>query len=544
MVFGKRWLRDLRVCPDCGLHSPLPASERLDQLLDTGWAALNISASTVDVLGFVDTRPYPERLSAARRKTGLSEAVLCARGAIEGRPVIAAVMDFRFLGGSLGGAVGELITQAGETALRECTPLLLVTASGGARMQEGPISLMQMAKTSQMLAQLDEGGVLSISLITDPTFGGVAASFATLCDVIIAEPRARLGFAGPRVIAQTIKQTLPPGFQTAEFLFARGLIDGICPRSELRGTLARLLDTNDRCAPGSDSPRAATAAPLTDPDLLPERSAWEVVKRARDLDRPTTLDYLNRLLDDFVELHGDRLSGDCPAIVGGTGKLDGRAVVVVGHQKGHTIGELSARNFGMPIPAGYRKAARLFRLAAKLRLPVISFIDTPGAYPGIAAEEHGQSIAIAENLRLMSELPVPVVAVITGEGGSGGALALAVANRVLICADAVYSVISPEGCAAILWDDPGAAPVAAAALRMDARELLRLGVVDGVVPEPHGGAGHDHAAAADRMRAALRPVLDDLSTLSPSHLITQRQARFRAFGVNTATGTPDGQGAR
>ena len=265
---------------------------------------------------------------------------------------------------------------------------------------------------------------------------------------------------------------------------------------------------------------------------LPVRDAWEAVQLARHPDRPTTLDHLHHMLDGFLELRGDRAGGECPAVVGGLGRLDGMAVMVIGHQKGHSTRELISRNFGMPRPAGYRKAARLMRLAARLRFPVITFVDTPGAYPGVEAEEHGQAIAIAENLRLMSELPVPVVTVVTGEGGSGGALALGVANRVLACANAIYSVISPEGCAPILWKQPEAAPAAAAAMRIDARELLRLGLVDGVIPEPEGGAHQDPLAAAELLVRSVSATLDELLPLGPQELIQDRRRRFRRFGAD------------
>ncbi|MGH3929903.1 MAG: acetyl-CoA carboxylase carboxyltransferase subunit alpha, partial [Pseudonocardiaceae bacterium] len=424
---------------------------------------------------------------------------------------------------------------AAEAALREHTPLLLVTASGGARMQEGAISLMQMAKTSQALGRLDEAGILTISLITDPTYGGVAASFATLCDIIIGEPAARLGFAGPRVIEQTIRQQLPEGFQTAEFHLEHGFIDTIRPRSTLRATLARLLSVGGGRGP---RPAVGSAVPdvvVRDHQRLAEVDPWQAVQQARQLDRPTTLDYLSWAFDDFEELHGDRLGGDCTAVVGGPAHLDGVGVMVIGHQKGQTIAELTVRNYGMPRPHGYRKAARLMRLAAKLGLPVITFVDTPGAYPGIEAEEQGQAVAIAESIRLMAALPVPVLTLVTGEGGSGGALALAVADEVLICSRGIYSVISPEGCAAILWNDPAKAPTAAAALRVDARQLLRLGIVDGVVPEPEEGNQADHQVAAQRVRAALTASLRRLSGLDGAELVARRRDRFRAFGTTEVT---------
>jgi acetyl-CoA carboxylase carboxyl transferase alpha subunit/acetyl-CoA carboxylase carboxyl transferase beta subunit len=530
LVYGPRLNRNLGVCPECGLHAPLGAVQRLGQLLDPDWQELDLPAATQDVLDWVDARPYPDRIAQARAATGLDEGVVVARGAIRGNPVIAAVMDFRFMGGSLGAAVGERITLAAETALRSRTPLLLVTASGGARMQEGIVSLMQMVKTSQALAELDEAGVLTVSLITDPTFGGVAASFATLTDVIIAESGARLGFAGPRVIAQTIKQSLPEGFQTADFLLGHGLVDAVRPRSALRTTLARLLSAGAR-RPSEASPAVGGDRVVRDPARLPEQDPWDAVRQARDLRRPTTLDYVHRLVDDFEELRGDRLGADCPSLVGGIGRLDGTPLLVIGHQKGHDARELAARNYGMPAPAGYRKAARLMRLAAKLGLPVLALIDTPGAYPGISAEEHGQSVAIAESIRFMAGLPVPVVSVVIGEGGSGGALALGVANRVLICENAVYSVISPEGCAAILWNDPKESPRAARALRLNARELLRLGVVDGVVPEPAGGTGTDHRAASELLRSAVTRELDSLAALEAPDLIADRRARFRRIGA-------------
>ncbi|MDX3018505.1 acetyl-CoA carboxylase carboxyl transferase subunit alpha [Streptomyces acidiscabies] len=540
LVYGNRWRRSLHCCPECGHHGALTAWERLRLLLDPGsLELLPFTVTPADPLGFTDSKPYPRRLAEARARTGLDEAVVGAAGEIDGAPVVVACMDFRFLGGSLGSVVGEIITRIGDTALARRTPLLLVTASGGARMQEGALSLMQMAKTSAMLARLDEAGILTVSLVTDPTFGGVAASFATLCDVTIAEPRARLGFAGRRVVEQTIKETLPPNFQTAEFLYERGFIDVISPRDRHRTELGKLLRT---ALPGRRTPTGdrdtADEVVVRDPARLGHDDPHGVVRRARRISRPTTLDYAALLLDDFRELAGDRLSGECPAIVGGLGRLDGRPVVMIGHQKGHDPAELARRNFGMPSPAGYRKAARLMRLAAKLGLPVITLIDTPGAFPGRQAEEQGQAIAIAANLKLMAELPVPVVAVVTGEGGSGGALALAVANRVLMWQDAIYSVISPEGCSAILWQDPAQAGRAAAALRLRARDLLELGVVDGVLLEPAGGVDADPVAAAHRLGVAIRSSLDDLEGLQGDKLRTDRHARFARYGAEYVTSPP------
>ncbi|WP_163506998.1 acetyl-CoA carboxylase carboxyl transferase subunit alpha [Fodinicola acaciae] len=533
IVYGPRLARSLQVCPGCGRHGRLTAPERIEQLLDPGWTAIEVPEVSADALHFVDSVPYPQRLAAARRQTGLREAVLCVRGTVDGRRVVAAVMDFRFLGGSLGAGVGERITIAAETAVRERTPFLLATASGGARMQEGALALMQMVKTSQAMAMLDEAGILTVGIVTDPTYGGVAASYATLPDVILAEPAARVGFAGPRVIAQTTGRTLPEGFQTAEFLLAQGLVDAVVPRPALRRAIARLLSAHDpkpRPAAADHSVRIVRRA-----EDLPERDGLAAVRLARHADRPTTEEYATFMLEEFMELRGDRVSGDCAAIVGGVGLLDGRPVVLVGHQKGRDTRERVQRNFGMPSPSGYRKAGRLMRLAAKLGLPVVTLIDTPGADPGIEAEQRGQAWAIAENLRLMSGLPVPVVAVVTGEGGSGGALALGVANTVLALSNAVYSVISPEGCAAILWKDPDipreeAVAKAADALRLHARELLAYGIVDGVIGEPGEGAHTDPVLTMSLVRTAVAAAVRELARVDPAGLVAGRRRRFRSYG--------------
>jgi acyl-CoA carboxylase subunit beta len=535
LLYWKRFVRCLQVCPECGWHRRLTAGQRIDTLLDPGSASVFtlVGQTVTDPLRFIDKLPYPERLSAARAKTGLDAAVLCAVGTIGGHPVVLAVMDFRFMGGSMGIGAGERVTQAAERALRDRLPLILVTASGGIRMQEGPLSLMQMPKTCQALAQLDEAGVLTVSVLTDPTYGGVTASFATLTDVILAEPQARIGFAGRRVIEQMVYQQLPEDFQTAESFLRHGLIDRVVPRPELQDVLLRLLAVQGplpEVSPGTEP------EPAENPSVrpAPERDSWQAVTLARHTGRPTTLDYISYLLEGFQELQGDRTCGDCPAMVAGVGRLNGLPLVVVGHQKGHTTSELIQRNFGMSSPQGYRKAARVMRLAAKWRIPVLTLIDTPGAAAGPEAESHGQAVAIAESQRLMASLPVPIVAVVTGEGGSGGAVALGVADKVFACANAIYSVISPEGCAAILWGTQTAAPRAAAALGLDADRLLDLGVIDGVIPEPPDGAQGDHVMVAARLRAAIVAAFAELLPREPNQLVSERRERFRRFGLPRA----------
>ena len=537
-VYVKRLEKNLKVCPECTHHFRLSARERIDYLLDPGsFRELDAGLSPGDPLGFVDSQPYPARVADNRKRSGVSEAARYGTGTIGGYPVVVCALDFTFMGGSMGSVVGEKVTRAAELGARTATPVIVCSSSGGARMQEGTLSLMQMAKTSAALAVLAEKGVPHFALLADPTYGGVSASFATLGDLIICEPKVRVGFAGPQVIEQTIRQKLPSGFQTAEFLMEKGQIDMIVPRAELPNVFRKILACHDRRNPPAAAAATAAAAPVEAPARA--RTAWESVQLARHPDRPNLRHYLDQVFDNFTELHGDRTFRDDLAIVGGLATLDGRPVMVIGHQKGKGTKENIERNFGMPHPEGYRKALRLMQYAGRLGLPLLTFIDTPGAYPGLGAEERNQSEAIARNLMVMARLPIPIVCTILGEGGSGGALALGVGNRVLMLENAIYSVISPEGCATILFKDAASAPRAAEASRLTARELLKLGVADELVAEPPDGAQADPAATAARLKDALVRNLALLSGRGGRELVDERYARFRAFGNFTA-GAGDG----
>jgi acetyl-CoA carboxylase carboxyl transferase subunit alpha len=303
------------------------------------------------------------------------------------------------------------------------------------------------------------------------------------------------------------------------------------PLLQLETRLAELQSRDDPPATRDEIARVQERLARLQHRTYANLTAWQRTQLARHPKRPHTLDYVSRLLDDYLELHGDRLFGDDPAIVGGLARFEGQPLVVIGHQKGRDTRENIARNFGMPHPEGYRKALRLMKLAEKFRRPVLTFIDTPGAYPGVGAEERGQAEAIARNLREMAGLRTPVVAVVLGEGGSGGALAIGVGNRVLMLEYAVYSVISPEGCAAILWNDRAKAPEAADLMRTTAPDLLRLGVIDATVPEPLGGAHRDWDGAADRLRPVLREQLAALRGRSADELMSERYERFRRIGA-------------
>jgi acyl-CoA carboxylase subunit beta len=540
-VYHKRLKRNLHVCPECNHHFRLRLRDRVAQLVDEGsFEELSGDLEPIDALSFVDTKPYVERIAAAQKKSSAKSGALYGTGTVDGRPLVIAGIDFGFIGGSMGGAVGESITRAAELALERRIPLLVISASGGARMQEGCVSLMQMAKTSQAIGRLKEEGILYASLLTDPTYGGVSASFATLGDVLIAEPDAHIGFAGPSVIEQTIRQTLPDGFQTSGFLMEHGMLDLVETRENLQRTIRNLIEMHsviedataaERGSLVSRLPSAEGEEPVEEAEVLVTRDPWEVVQLARNLERPHTLDYVGFVFDDFVELHGDRTFREDPAIVAGLARLGDLVVMLIGHQKGSTTGEMMERNFGMPEPDGYRKGMRLMRYAEKFGIPIVTLVDTAGAYPGIGAEERGQSNAIAESIMLQSRLPVPTVTVVTGEGGSGGALALAASDKVLMLENSYYSVISPEGCATILFKDAALAPRAAAALRITAPDLLRLEVMDAVVPEPPEGAHTDHNTTAANLKRALVDSLRELLPLAPDELLQRRYDRFRKFGA-------------
>ena len=568
MLYNKRLAGDLWVCSKCGHHFRVRAETRLALLVDADtFRERDAGLESVDPLGFVDRMPYPERLEAAQASTGLRDAAVWGTAAIGGIRVAICVMDFGFMGGSMGSVVGEKVTRAAETALEARMPLVTVAASGGARMQEGTLALMQLAKTVGALGRLAEAGVPYISVMTDPTTGGVYASFAALGDINLSEPGALIGFAGARVAAGTISEELPEGFQRAEFLLEHGFIDRIVPRQRLRDDLALILRlVRPRPAPsetngsgraavgqlpiggatslasvfvGADKVNGNGSAPQPAErsvrSALPERQSeddvWQRVQLARDPGRPHTRELVQAMGSEFVELHGDRLFRDDPAIVAGLARVAGRAVVVVGHQKGSDTTENIRRNFGMPHPEGYRKAQRLFAMAERFGLPVITLIDTPGAFPGAASEERGVAEAIARSIMQMTTLRTPIVAVITGEGGSGGALAIAVGDTVLALENAVYSVISPEGCASILWRSSDAARTAAAAMRITAADQLALGVVEEVVPEPPGGAQNDAAATAKRLRESIVPQLERLVALSAGQLVEARYRRYRELGA-------------
>lgn len=520
------------VCPKCSGYFRVHAYRRIEMLLDEGtFEEWNKEMDFSNPLNFPG---YEKKVEAAKEKTRLNEAIVTGCGSILGQKTAIGVCDARFLMSSMGHVVGEKITQMIERATAEQLPVIIFACSGGARMQEGIVSLMQMAKTSAALKRHHEAGQLFISVLTDPTTGGVTASFAMLGDIIIAEPGALIGFAGPRVIQQTIGQKLPEGFQRAEFLLDHGFVDKIVPRSDQKETLATILKLHQK----SDQNRIAARENDWDKQQnivdnqsnISEKggkSAWDTVLLSRSAGRPTACDYIRELFDDFMEFHGDRCFGDDGAIVGGIAAFQGIPVTVIGQQKGKNTKENIKRNFGMPSPEGYRKALRLMKQAETFGRPIICLVDTPGAFCGLEAEERGQGEAIARNLFEMSDLTVPVVSIVIGEGGSGGALAMAVANEVWMMENAVYSILSPEGFASILWKDSKKAPDAAKVMKITAADLYKMKLIEAVIPESETACAANVPVLAAAMRQNLQRFLTQYEDKTKEAIREQRYERFR-----------------
>ena len=553
--------REYFICPKCGGYFRVHAYRRIEMIADeNSFEEWDMDLQTENPL---DYKGYEEKIEKLQEKTGLREAVVTGKATILGEPAVLAVCDGRFMMASMGEIVGEKITRAVERATRQELPVIIFACSGGARMQEGIVSLMQMAKTSAALKRHSDAGLLYISVLTDPTTGGVTASFAMLGDIILAEPKALIGFAGPRVIEQTIGQKLPKGFQRSEFLLEHGFIDQIVERPKMRETLGRILefhgkvqtdieDTIDKTAGETasqtgdqavdratgkivskttvhtaDEIKSKDSEDIVDKTQTQKINAWDRVLLSRRKNRPVGSDYIRMLFQDFTEFHGDRLYGDDPAIIGGIEYFKERPVTVIAQEKGTNTKENIMRNFAMPSPEGYRKALRLMKQAEKFHRPVICFVDTPGAFCGLEAEERGQGEAIARNLYELSGLKTPVLSIVIGEGGSGGALALAVADEVWMLENSIYSILSPEGFASILWKDSTKAKEAAKVMKLTADDLKQMGVIECVLEEPEQYTVQTMKPVADQLREKVEACLVNYEQNPGPKKTEHRYQRFR-----------------
>ena len=549
-IIAEDAIADYYICPKCGGYFRVDAYSRIARVADEGsfeeWDSGLLNGNPMAFRG------YEEKIKTLQEKTGLDEAIVTGEARISGHRVVLGVCDGRFMMASMGEIVGEKVARAVERATKEKLPVILFACSGGARMQEGIVSLMQMAKTSAALKRHSDAGLLYISVLTDPTTGGVTASFAMLGDIILAEPKALIGFAGPRVIEQTIGEKLPKGFQRAEFLLAHGFIDGIVERDQLRDTLDTILclhggvgvhdetsecgqtDAHDEEEIKKEHALAHESADLGNGEDEPESTdlrrhidAWERVQLSRRNDRPVGSDYIHALFTDFVELHGDRCFADDRAVIGGIAMFHGTPVTVIAQAKGSNTKENIDRHFGMPSPEGYRKALRLMQQAEKFHRPVICFVDTPGAFCGLEAEERGQGEAIARSIYEMSALKTPVLSIVIGEGGSGGALAMATADEVWMLENSVYSILSPEGFASILWKDSKRAKEAAAVMRMTAEELKEQGIIELVFAEPEQYTTEHMQDVIEHLDEEMLRFLEQYGAYSVEELTNRRYERFR-----------------
>ena len=512
LVFYKDYKDNLYICPRCNHAFMMNPKQRFDLLFDNNnWTRLELPTVSDDPLQFVDRMPYAERLVEAREDTGANDAVVSADGVIGGVPTTVCVLNGFFMMGSMGRAAGDGIIASMEHAIELHQPFVMVTSSGGARMQENILSLMQMARTTVAVNKLHANKIPYIVILTDPTFGGVTASFAMLGDIHIAESGARIGFAGRRVIEQNIREKLPSGFQTADYLYEHGMVDMVVARADMHDALARVT-------PKYDSSKKIRG--------MGENDAYDKVLLARHENRPHFLDYINGIVDDWTYLAGDRLYAEDAAMGSGIGYWRGIPAVIIGQEQGRTIETRQKHRFGMPNPDGYRKAQRMMALAERFDLPLISLFDTAGAFAGREGEERGQSQAIAATISAGLRVKTPYVAVNVGQGGSGGAIAIGTGDRVLMLENAIYSVIAPESCASILWKDNKFRAVAAAAMKLTARDMADMGVVDKIIVEPSGGAHNDWQTTMEMLAAAVVEQINDLQSIPVDDLPARRAEKF------------------
>lgn len=531
LVYYKDYKDNLYICPRCGRAFIMTPKQRFDLLFDNNdWTRLDLPTVSDDPLNFVDRMSYQDRLTEARSDTGVHDAVVSADGVLGGVPTTVCVLNGDFMMGSMGRAAGDGIIASMEHATAARRPFVMVVASGGARMQENILSLMQMARTTVAVNRLHANGIPYIVLLTDPTYGGVTASFAMLGDIHIAESGARIGFAGRRVIEQNIREKLPSNFQTAEYLYEHGMVDMVVPRNELHDTLSRVLAVLTK---QPREPKAINVStPLADNKKtrgMGETDAYDKVLLARNENRPHFLDYINGIVDDWTYLAGDRLYAEDPAMGSGIGYWRGIPAVIIGQEQGRTIETRQKHRFGMANPDGYRKAQRMMRLAEKFNLPLISLFDTAGAFAGREGEERGQSQAVAMSMSVGLSIKTPYVAVNVGQGGSGGAIAIGTADRVLMMENAIYSVIAPESCASILWKDNKFKAVAAQAMKLTARDMANLNVIDGIIDEPAGGAHTDWQTTMELLSSAVADNIRELQEIPAAELPARRAEKFLAM---------------
>ena len=522
---------EYRVCPFCRFHYTLSARERIQMIADRrSFREQNRYVKSLAPLSF-SNRPesaptdYDEELTANQDRTGLTEAAVTGTCRINGTSAVLAVLDYGFMGGSMSSVVGEKVALAFELAARRRLPVVAVVTGGGARTQEGILSLMQMAKTVTAVNRLREATVPFIAVLANPSTGQAYASFANLADVIIAEPGSVVGLSTIRTTIEATGRQLPADVQTAEYHLRRGLLDNVVDRERLRGVLVQLLDLLVEPEGIRLGRRAISRLPAP---AVTDTETWESLAAATDEERPDALYYMRHILDGFFEVCGDRVSGDDRSVVGGVGSLRGHPVVAIGQQRTpHTDAEGSRYHVR---PEGLRKARRLISLASRFNLPLVTFIDSQGADPRLESEEQGVGNAIANNLSTMLNATIPIVSVIIGEAGNEAALAMSLSDRILMQQYAVYSPISLHHTVGGPSRERFLTREAAEVLMMTARDCQELGIIDQIVPEPPGGSHNDPRRAATDLEYSIYKHLAETSRASSGKLIKERYRKFRQMG--------------
>jgi acyl-CoA carboxylase subunit beta len=513
-----------RVCHACEYHYHLNARERAALLLDPGsFHEDDRGVTAIDPLSFGGTRSYRSRIVAEQRRTRLTESALTGTGRIFDREVVFAALDFSFLGGSVGVASGERLARAFEKATSRGCAMVTVSSTSGTRMQEGLLALMQMPRVVAAARRHHRAGLPHISILANPATGSAFAGFIRLADYIIAEPRAIVGYSAYRKLRETASSALPEDAHTAESHLKHGLIDAVVPRPQLRESVALVLDLllNDYrlTAPRERRPHKSTHT---------HRGAWQLLQLSRHQNRPNAEELIAHMTTTFVELRGDRTGHDDRSVLTGIASLAGEAIVIIGQNRPHSQDE---PDDGWISASGFRKAKRAIEVAAKFNLPVITIIDTAGAYPSLANEEAGLGAAIAMCTATMLETPVPTIAVIAGEANSEAAAALAVADRVLMLDNAVYTVMPPEEAATLAFPEgAGRAEDMAERLRMTSHDCLKLGISDATVPEPGEGAHTNHTEASQLVRRSIVRALTDLRRSKQTKRLARRYDRYRNVG--------------
>ena len=513
-----------RVCPFCRFHYTVTARERIELLVDKETFRENYKyVKTVEPLSFSRRNRYRKFLEQDQNRTGLTEAAVAGKCRIGDVETMLIVLDFGFMGGTMGSVVGEKVSMAFENAARRGIPAVAVVSGGGVRIQEGVLSLMQMAKTVTAANRLRDEEVPLIVVLANPSTGQAYASFANLADVILAEPGSLIGLSPLRTLREVSKMPLPLDAHTAEAHVGHGLLDNVVDRENLQPRIASILQILTAQKHGKSNHKNVLKSELEECD---EVEPWEAMTAARNSERPQASSYFRSILDPFIELRGDRLNSDDRSVVTGIGFMDGLAVAVIGQQR-RTLVEGERYHV---FPDGLRKAQRLIDLASRFKLPLVTLIDTQGADPGLEAEEQGIGNAIARTLSSMLTVPTPMVSVVIGEGGSEGALALGLSDRILMQQFAIYSPISVNHTLGAAHHDHMLDREAAEALMLTAHDCLELGIADEVVPEPDGGSHVDPHKASTDLQTAILTNLFQLSKMSEGKLLKKRYKKFRRMG--------------